>query len=802
MAAYMSEIDIINKILGVLNVSANVTNRYKATIDLLKERQERASQNTYRLGVIGVTSSGKSTLINSLLNEDLLPSAVSPSSSQLVSCRNGDNRCGVVYFENKKPKSLSSHSLTPQIIKKYGAEQSNPHNREKVKQIEIYSPKFPFDKDLILVDSPGLDAYGFEGHEQLTLNTLLPSVDFCLFVTTCKTNSDSKTKSVLNSIAQYDKPVIIIQNMIDSIKPSLNIDGTIRKSEMEVADEHRKRVQKIIDESNIQSKDLILQYSAIWARNGQIEHDDNLLQKSFYNELVSLIKEIFLQLKPTAENKRLNFLKKELEKMISEALEDGEGSNAPMGRFEFDGTISSLKSNLSDCEKNICNHLDTLSLKYNSVKQKKTVSAQDIDSAKQSCESCTNNIGRIQIQVYREIKRLCDRLNVSDTQIFDEQSSFPSMSDPTLQTVTRSRIELRDKDGFWNKGKRAIGDIFGQKSWGREEVEIHEKVVNIEASKNSIIRYLKCAYQSYLQIVEDWIKKVNLSIDRLDEEINKHYAEYNARIEQALENRVYLDIADKLQLIVNQVSMIQVPSNLAPTNKYKQLTTRKIPKLSYDLSRLGYIVSDKIDKLILDKEISHNDHLNNIIIGWDSLCLHNFIKRNVGKDITGIQNESFTIGEQKYQVFYNLLNTKTIKHSTSFNANVFVLVSALQNGHALSQLANCQLDQFVRKSDNLYIVVQDFQEIVNAQVIKETITSLRLIESKLDFQSKPTYLIMHSNPMYNLAALETQHRKKGTTIVQNDELTILNCLQQSSLGFLCSSPIDSKIIISIIQSLK
>ena len=201
-------------------------------------------QNTYRMGVIGVTSSGKSTLINSLLNEDLLPSAVIPSSSQLVSCRRGDRRCGVVYFEDKKPQNLSSQRLTPQIIKKYGEEQSNPRNREKVKQIEVFTPLFPFDKELVLVDSPGLDAYGFEGHEQLTLNTMLQSVDFCLFITTCKTNSDGKTKSVLNTIAQYDKPVIIIQNMIDSIKPSLNIDGTIRKTQQEVADEHRKRVKK------------------------------------------------------------------------------------------------------------------------------------------------------------------------------------------------------------------------------------------------------------------------------------------------------------------------------------------------------------------------------------------------------------------------------------------------------------------------------------------------------------------------------------------------------------------------------
>ena len=179
------------------------------------------------------------------------------------------------------------------------------------------------------------------------------------------------------------------------------------------------------------------------------------------------------------------------------------------------------------------------------------------------------------------------------------------------------------------------------------------------------------------------------------------------------------------------------------------------------------------------------------------------MRRNIGKDVSGTKNESFTVGLQNYKVFYNLSTTETIYRSASLYCNVFLLISALQHGHALSQLANSQLKKFIRKSDNLYIVVQDFQEIVNARVINEALTSLRLIESKLSFHPMVTFLIMHSNPVYNLAAIETQERKKlGTTIVQNDELAILKSLQESSFGFLCSSPLDSEIIISIIKSLK
>lgn len=806
MVTDKSEIDIINQTLAVLKDSAKVSTRYKARIDLFEERKERALQNTYRMGVIGVTSSGKSTLINSLLNEDLLPSAVIPSSSQLVSCRRGDKRCGVVYFEDRKSQTLSSQRLTPQIIKKYGEEQSNPHNREKVKQIEVFTPLFPFDKDLVLVDSPGLDAYGFEGHEQLTLNTMLPSVDFCLFITTCKTNSDGKTKSVLNTIAQYDKPVIIIQNMIDSIKPSLNIDGTIRKTQQEVADEHRKRVQKIVDESKIQSKVVILQYSALWARDGQIRHDQNLLQKSGFNDLVSIIKETFCQLKPKSENKRLIFLKKELEIMVSEARKDGAGSSVPMGKFEFEGVISDTKRKFEKHQDKIYDYLETLTDAAAAFSSKRYVSEDDIKEAQKKCSLCTSNISSVQASVFGTIEKLCNRLYLSTTDVFNEQCYFPTVSSvPTVHHTTNEWDERIKKKGVINKVKRGWGSLFGNDDLGYDVIHHKEKVVNVQATKESICKYLRSAYTLYSSAISRWVNNVDKAIERLETEIEKLKIEYTNRIEKALETKVYLDVANRLESIVKSIYIVDVPSvAVSSSNSNKgHLVKKEIPKLAYDLSKLAFVVNDKIHKIIFEKEVPQNGNTDNIIIGWDSLCIQNFIRRNVGKNVSGTQNESFTIGRRNYKVFYNLSTTDTIHRGASLYCNVFVLISALQHGHALSQLANSQIKKFIRKSDNLYIVVQDFQEIVNAQVVNEALTSLRIIESKLSFQSRPTYFIMHSNPVYNLAALETQHRKKlGATIVQNDEQSILNSLQKSSFGFLCSSPLESKQIISIIKSLK
>lgn len=809
MEEHKSEIEIINRVLWLLTKSKGVADRYDAKIQLLAERKVRAMENVYRMGVIGVTSSGKSTLINSLLNEDLLPSAVIPSSSQLVSCRKGDTRQGIVHFINKEPQILTSKKLTPQIIKKYGEEQSNPRNREKVKQIEIFTPNFPFDKKLVLVDSPGLDAYGFEGHEQLTLNTMLPSIDFCLFITTCKTNSDSKTKAVLDTIAHYDKPVIIIQNMIDSIKPSLNIDGTVRKTENEVAEEHMDRVQKVVNASKIKSKVTILQYSAIWAREAQQTNNRNLLEKSGYNKLVSAIQDTFAQLCPLAENKRLVFLKQELEKIIAEAERDSSGLKFPLGKFEYEGVADAIDEKVSECMTKIEASLKTLNDAAQIVSRKRTISESDIQFAKSERDKCTTSIVKVEIEMYNVVKKICDKLNIPTTQLFDEQSHFPVMSIPSLKTKTSYRTERRKKDGIGNMFKRFLGGLFG---WGWETVTITKKEIDNEASKENIVTYFKSTFNAYSRIIESWSKKVENAVSRIEEEIKKHRAEFNARAEKALEASEYRDIADKLKEIVRDIKPSNADSFVSPNSKCQteRLVTKEIPKLAYDLSKLANVINDRIHRLVFESAVPQNGNPENIIIGWDYYCLQNFLKRSLGKntdglrkDATGVQKENFIIGKQKYSVFHNPSNAESISSSSTFYANVFILISALQNGQALNQLAKCYKNKLIHKSDHLYIVVQDFQEIINAQVIHEALTSLKSIQAELGLQAQPTIMILHENPIYNLAALETQYRKRQCMkIVQNDEMAILNSLQKSSLGCLCVSPTESNNVMSIIKSFK
>ena len=54
------------------------------------------------------------------------------------------------------------------------------NNHERVAEIHVFSPKFKFNHDLIIIDTPGLDAEGLAFHEKITLQNVMPTVDMVM----------------------------------------------------------------------------------------------------------------------------------------------------------------------------------------------------------------------------------------------------------------------------------------------------------------------------------------------------------------------------------------------------------------------------------------------------------------------------------------------------------------------------------------------------------------------------------------------------------------------------------------------
>ena len=263
----------------------------------LRSRQKTWKSSRMRIALMGVTSTGKSTLLNAILGKEVLPRGVRPTSNTLVICRHGAELSAQVYFNDGKKKKYKASTLH----KRLGAlanEITNPGNEKGVREIEVISPDFVFGSGVELIDTPGLDAYGLERHEEITLQTLLPSVDAVIYVTDAKARSDGRISMYLSTVKSNGKQFVLVQNKIDAVKPELGPGGQIRLNQREVIAGGLSRLEKLVQETLGSSDSApIVQLSALLALDGNIA-DSGL------KDLVDIVESFLGEIEPSIHRDR------------------------------------------------------------------------------------------------------------------------------------------------------------------------------------------------------------------------------------------------------------------------------------------------------------------------------------------------------------------------------------------------------------------------------------------------------------------------------------------------------------------
>lgn len=794
----MTEHDITNKAIEILTQTSESRLRYASSVQFLKDQMRRSEDESYRLGVIGVTSSGKSTMINSFLGEDLLPSGTRPSSNQLVRCRYSRQKGIIISFENGDVKRLP---LSPKVLAKYGDENTNVHNRERVKDIALMTPLYALPKEMVLVDSPGLDAFGYEGHEQLTMNSLLPTVDFCIFVTTCKTNSDAKTLAVLNAIAEKDKYVIIVQNMIDSIKESPDK----KKSAKEVANEHKRRVERIVEASNIRDKEKvkIVQISAIQALRGRSLGDKTLLEKSNYKKLTDAICSVFEQIKPHIENQRIDILKREIERIKREAKEDARGATVPIEKFPFEDTSAEMDKRISECEKILADSLSVVKNMYDAMGKRTAFYDGTLKKIKGSCQECIHSITRVQKEMYEYACSLCDKLNISSRDLF-ETSTFPPQQTLTLQHDIRTKKILVKQSGIRGRVKRLFGSWFNEYDWGYDERTITEEVVNHTRTKQNVLRYIKQNYSFYEKEIKRWLDSVDKQQQKLDAEINKRREEYASRREKALAKNVYREIARQLETLSSEIPNYKSAAKTSVRHScsdihFDAIHNVTISRAVWNIYKIAERIKMRIHIFTYRCLLPRWDVCENIVIGWDKQCEAAFVKHAFGYVVSddNIKVNTPTSVSQNVTILNYMECLHTREHRRKASSNVFVLVNATQIGEAKAQMHRANFGKFVSPRDRLFFVIQDFMEIINGNSVQESLRSMNTLGKDLSLNKEATILLEHENPIFNLCAIEIQNSK---FVTHSDETRIIDTIQKR-FPYLRNSKYDN-IIALIVRTLK
>ncbi|MGQ9687538.1 MAG: dynamin family protein [Desulfobaccales bacterium] len=171
---------------------------------------DKLRQNRFHLVVLGAFKRGKSTLINALLGEAILPTAIVPLTSVVTILTYGDRLSIEVRFHNGQRKQISQKELVDYITEK-----GNPGNRKGVQEVEITYPSEYLRDDVRIIDTPGVGSV-YRHNTDVAYN-YLPQVDAAVFVVTVDPPLSAAEHEFLRDIREYVHKLFFVLNKIDYV---------------------------------------------------------------------------------------------------------------------------------------------------------------------------------------------------------------------------------------------------------------------------------------------------------------------------------------------------------------------------------------------------------------------------------------------------------------------------------------------------------------------------------------------------------------------------------------------------------
>ena len=179
----------------------------------LAEAHGRLAQDRFNLVVLGEFKRGKSTLINALLDRDLLPTGVVPLTSVVTSIEAGTPDRLVIRHDDGREVERPVDELAD-----YVTEVRNPANRLGVELARLQLDHPLLRAGLELVDTPGIGS--IHSHNTSVARDFLPRVDAALCVLDAGQPLSESERDLFVDASRRVPRLLMIVNKIDHLDPS------------------------------------------------------------------------------------------------------------------------------------------------------------------------------------------------------------------------------------------------------------------------------------------------------------------------------------------------------------------------------------------------------------------------------------------------------------------------------------------------------------------------------------------------------------------------------------------------------
>lgn len=757
---------------------------FNAIIKLLNKRLSIWKSNKITIGLIGVTSTGKSTLINALFGEKLLPATVSPTTNVNVICEKGDVLKATIIKKDDKKIVIKENIF--ESLEKHADENQNQGNMQLVEEIHLQSPKFELTDKIQLWDTPGLDGYGHEAHERITLQFALPYIDLVLFLTTVKPNSDEQNLTRIDQVSEDDKPLIIVQNMIDSIGPKEKKEGLVKNKD-EVLKEHFERVRKILNNSKLKSSKnaSIIQVSGLKGLNGD-------WNESGIDKLIKKIETDYALIKKRCEGARA----KQISKTFNEMLKTIKATNTKDDYFiekeetnnEIENDISTFTKDtkkeiecLKNRQKDFENNFDNIQNQIRNLGRENFRGAQNIvHTYSKKMREVNSELSDLIAEANAKLSKIVEKLNLTKEDL--KYSLSPFSGNQSIKIPTKEKTET-----YTTKEKTFVvgGDLtrwISRGNWGYKRVK-RKRIINV-VKKNELITSLNADLNNWKRWMKDTLKLFsninNSHIEMLSKELQSRKESLEIQRKTTILESEKKKITATLTNFKNKITKLSPSIINENPNKSEFEPPVREPSIETEISSLTKAIYDLSHResyqplyAIRDYCETKMDDIEHVFMwAWDNNAIEKavdlfysdipeltqFNDGNINSELLFGDGRKFTT------IIENRINkdNEILKESNDDKC-VYIIIDLQQIGFTKTQLDESKIANLKFKKTTW--VIQNISGLLNSDT---------LIEGFIEFQkmikvfSLPidSLIALHKDPFYSVLLYELYFN--GDELLKND----------------------------------
>jgi len=224
------------------------------------ELASKLATEAFNLVVLGEFKRGKTTFINALIGDDLLPMAVVPLTSVVTILRYGPEEDIEVEFLDGRTEAIPRDALADHVT-----ERGNPQNHRQVKLVRIALPSELLRSGMQLVDTPGVGSV-YE-HNTEAARGFLPHVDGAILLVASDPPISRGECEFLREMRPHVARLFVVQNKTDQLR---------RKDLAESLEFTHKVLREVLQEVEV----AVFPLSAREALEGRLSGDDARLAAS------------------------------------------------------------------------------------------------------------------------------------------------------------------------------------------------------------------------------------------------------------------------------------------------------------------------------------------------------------------------------------------------------------------------------------------------------------------------------------------------------------------------------------------